>query len=64
MHGDIFYPTAWLRWIVDTDVGMTLGFFALTQLEFDLNIVAAILTIVGYSLNDTIVVFDKVQDNT
>lgn len=27
MHGDIFYPTAWLRWIVDTDVGMTLGFF-------------------------------------
>ena len=35
------------------DVWMTLGFFSLTQLEFDLNVVAAILTIVGYSLNDT-----------
>src|SRR3546814_11801361 len=37
------------------DVALTFGFFALTQFEFDLNIVAAILTIIGYSLNDTIV---------
>jgi preprotein translocase subunit SecF len=45
------------------DVALTLGFFSLTQLEFDLNIVAAILTIVGYSLNDTIVVYDRIREN-
>lgn len=45
------------------DVALTLGFFALTQLEFDLNVVAAILTIVGYSLNDTIVVYDRIREN-
>lgn len=45
------------------DVALTLGFFALTQLEFNLNIVAAILTIIGYSLNDTIVVYDRVREN-
>lgn len=45
------------------DVVLTLGFFALTQLEFDLNIVAAILTIIGYSLNDTIVVYDRIREN-
>jgi preprotein translocase subunit SecF len=45
------------------DVALTLGFFALTQLEFDLNIVAAVLTIIGYSLNDTIVVYDRVREN-
>lgn len=45
------------------DVVLTFGFFALTQLEFDLNIVAAILTIIGYSLNDTIVVYDRIRDN-
>jgi preprotein translocase subunit SecF len=45
------------------DVSLTLGFFALTQLEFNLNIVAAILTIVGYSLNDTIVVYDRIREN-
>ena len=45
------------------DVGLTLGFFALTQLEFNLNTVAAILTIVGYSLNDTIVVYDRIREN-
>ena len=37
--------------------------FALTQMEFDLNIVAAILTIIGYSLNDTIVVYDRIREN-
>jgi preprotein translocase subunit SecF len=45
------------------DVTLTLGFFALTQLEFDLNIVAALLTIIGYSLNDTIVVYDRIREN-
>lgn len=45
------------------DVSLTLGLFALTQLEFDLNIVAAILTIIGYSLNDTIVIYDRIREN-
>ena len=45
------------------DVTVTLGFFALTRLEFDLNIVAAILTIVGYSLNDKIVIDDRIREN-
>lgn len=45
------------------DVALTFGFFALTQLEFNLNIVAAILTIIGYSLNDTIVVYDRIREN-
>jgi preprotein translocase subunit SecF len=37
--------------------------FALTQMEFDLNIVAALLTLIGYSLNDTIVVYDRIREN-
>jgi preprotein translocase subunit SecF len=45
------------------DVALTLGFFAITELEFNLNIVAAILTIIGYSLNDTIVVYDRIREN-
>ena len=45
------------------DVALTFGFFALTQLEFDLNSVAAVLTIIGYSLNDTIVVYDRIREN-
>ena len=45
------------------DVAMTLGFFALTQLQVDLNIVAAFLTIVGYSLNDTVVIYDRIREN-
>ncbi len=45
------------------DVALTFGFFALTQLEFNLNVVAAILTIIGYSLNDTIVVYDRIREN-
>ena len=45
------------------DVALTFGFFALTQMEFNLNIVAAILTIIGYSLNDTIVVYDRIREN-
>jgi preprotein translocase subunit SecF len=45
------------------DVWMTLGFFSLTRLEFNLNVIAAILTIVGYSLNDTVVVYDRIREN-
>ncbi len=45
------------------DVVLTFGFFALTRLPFDLNVVAAILTIIGYSLNDTIVIYDRIREN-
>lgn len=45
------------------DVIITLGFFAITQLEFDLSVLAAILAVIGYSLNDTIVVFDRIREN-
>ena len=45
------------------DVSLTMGLFAVTQMEFDLTIVAAILTILGYSLNDTIVVYDRIREN-
>ncbi|MFZ4689252.1 MAG: protein translocase subunit SecF [Polymorphobacter sp.] len=45
------------------DVVVTLGFFALTQLEFDLNVVAAVLTIIGYSLNDKVVIDDRIREN-
>lgn len=45
------------------DVTLTVGIFALTQLEFNLSIIAAILTIVGYSMNDTVVVYDRVREN-
>ncbi len=45
------------------DLTITLGFFALTQLEFDLNVVAALLTLIGYSLNDTIVIYDRIREN-
>ena len=45
------------------DVTLTLGLFALTGMEFDLNIVAAILTLIGYSLNDNIVVYDRIREN-
>ena len=45
------------------DVSMTLGFFSVTRLQVDLNVVAAILTIVGYSLNDTVVIYDRIREN-
>ena len=45
------------------DVLMTLGFFAITRLEFDLNIVAAVLTIIGYSINDKMVIDDRIREN-
>jgi preprotein translocase subunit SecF len=45
------------------DVFITIGVFALFQLKFDLTIVAALLTILGYSINDTVVVFDRLREN-
>lgn len=45
------------------DVIITLGFFALFQIEFDLTVLAAVLAVIGYSLNDTIVVFDRIREN-
>tara|TARA_B100000989_G_scaffold278946_1_gene241150 strand:- start:651 stop:1568 length:918 start_codon:yes stop_codon:yes gene_type:complete len=45
------------------DVFTTVGFFALTQIEFNLASIAAILTIAGYSINDTVVVFDRIREN-
>lgn len=45
------------------DVLITLGFFALFQVEFDLTVLAALLAVIGYSLNDTIVVFDRIREN-
>ena len=45
------------------DVLLTIGFFSITGLEFNLSIIAAILTIIGYSLNDTVVVYDRVREN-
>ncbi len=45
------------------DVVIVVGFFAVTQIEFDLTVLAALLAVIGYSLNDTIVVFDRIREN-
>jgi len=45
------------------DVIVTLGLFSILQLEFDLTVLAGLLTVVGYSLNDTIVVYDRIREN-
>lgn len=45
------------------DVIVTLGVFSILQLEFDLTVLAGLLTVVGYSLNDTIVVYDRIREN-
>jgi len=45
------------------DVIITLGVFSLLQLPFDMNVLAAILAVIGYSLNDTVVVFDRIREN-
>jgi len=45
------------------DTVITLGFFSITRMEFDLTVLAAVLAIIGYSLNDTIVVFDRIREN-
>ncbi len=45
------------------DVVLTLGFFSLTAINFDLSVLAAMLAVIGYSLNDTIVVYDRIREN-
>ena len=45
------------------DVVITVGFFSITQIDFDLTVLAALLAVIGYSLNDTIVVFDRIREN-
>tara|TARA_Y100001935_G_C17215634_1_gene462433 strand:- start:354 stop:1010 length:657 start_codon:yes stop_codon:yes gene_type:complete len=45
------------------DVLVTVGFFSILGLEFDLTVLAAILAVIGYSLNDTIVVYDRIREN-
>lgn len=50
-------------WALVHDVSLTFGLFALTQMEFDLNTIAALLTLIGYSLNDTVVVYDRIREN-
>jgi len=45
------------------DIVLTIGIFSFLQLEFNLSIIAALLTIVGYSLNDTVVVYDRIREN-
>ena len=45
------------------DVVLTSGLFSLLQIRFDLPVVAAILTIIGYSINDTVVIFDRLREN-
>jgi preprotein translocase subunit SecF len=45
------------------DVIITFGFFSITGLSFDLTVLAAVLAVIGYSLNDTIVVYDRIREN-
>lgn len=45
------------------DAYITVGFFSITGMEFDLTVLAAVLTVLGYSINDTIVIFDRIREN-
>lgn len=45
------------------DIGITVGIFSILDVEFSLPIIAALLTIIGYSLNDTIIIFDRIREN-
>ncbi|MFM6972641.1 MAG: protein translocase subunit SecF, partial [Alphaproteobacteria bacterium] len=45
------------------DTALTLGFFAITGLEFNLTSIASILTIIGYSINDSVVIYDRIREN-
>ena len=45
------------------DVLITIGIFSFFQIEFNLSIIAALLTIIGYSMNDTVVVYDRIREN-
>ena len=44
------------------DIVLTIGFMSLTQIDFDLTSIAALLTILGYSLNDTVVIYDRIRE--
>ena len=67
----LIYIWLWFEWqfalgavvALVHDVVLTIGIFSELQIKFDLAIIAALLTIVGYSLNDTVVVFDRVREN-
>jgi preprotein translocase subunit SecF len=69
--GILIYVTLRFEWRLSVgavaalvhDVTITLGVFSLVQVEFDLTVLAAILAVIGYSLNDTIVVFDRIREN-
>jgi len=71
MLGFLIYITVRFEWkfavaaIITTthDIVLVLGWFALTQREFDLIVLAGVLSVMGYSINDTIVVFDRVREN-
>ena len=45
------------------DIVLTIGFMSVTQIDFDLTSIAALLTILGYSLNDTVVIYDRIREN-
>ena len=45
------------------DVGITAGLFVIFGMEFDLRVLAALLAILGYSLNDTIIIYDRIREN-
>ncbi len=67
----LFYVSARFEWrlalgsvlALAHDIILTLGVFSFFQIEFDLTVLAALLAVVGYSLNDTIVVFDRIREN-
>lgn len=71
VFGFLIYITLRFEWkfaaaaIITTmhDVVLVLGFFALTQREFDLTVLAGVLSVLGFSINDTIVIFDRVREN-
>lgn len=71
MIGIFIYVTARFEWKFSVgsvaalfhDVIITLGLFSVCNLEFDLTVLAAILALIGYSINDTIVVFDRIREN-
>lgn len=70
MFGILFYLWFRFEWQFSVgatiatmhDVVLTVGFYALTQVDFDLSSVAAILTIMGYSVNDTVVIYDRIRE--
>lgn len=71
LFGILIYVTLRFEWRFSVgsvialihDVLITLGLFSLLQLDFDLSVLAALLAVIGYSLNDTIVVFDRIREN-